>query len=228
MRVCAISDLHGYLPTLKPCDIVLICGDVIPLDIQLKSKESEAWFKGIFADWINKLPCDTVFMVAGNHDFYLEHINNRKNKIKETLFDPTNGKLIYLNGLTSGGVIYGKYLIWGTPFCKIFNKWAFMRSEDVLRERYELMPDNCDIVLSHDSPMFNGLGVLGEQWNYLDAGNPILTTVILNKKPKYFFSGHLHEGNHKFQEVDGINCANVSILNDDYEVVYEPLYFDIN
>ena len=228
MRVCAISDLHGNLPVLEPCDIVLICGDIIPLNIQTNSKESDTWFKGIFADWINNLSCDKVFMVAGNHDFYLEHINKRENKIKEVLTDPTNGKVVYLNGLTHGGVIYRKYQIWGTPFCKMFGNWAFMRNNDVLKERYELMPDNCDIVLSHDSPMFNSLGRLGAQWHYQDAGNPVLADVIHIKKPKYFFSGHLHEGNHKFEEVDGINCANVSILNDAYDVVYEPLYFDIN
>ena len=32
--ICGISDLHGNLPEITSCDIVVICGDIFPLDIQ--------------------------------------------------------------------------------------------------------------------------------------------------------------------------------------------------
>ena len=34
IKICAISDLHGYLPEIRPCDLVLVCGDSIPLNVQ--------------------------------------------------------------------------------------------------------------------------------------------------------------------------------------------------
>ena len=44
MKICAISDLHGYLPELKPCELVLICGDSVPLEYQASSKKTKKWY----------------------------------------------------------------------------------------------------------------------------------------------------------------------------------------
>ena len=33
MKIIAFSDNHGYLPKLEPCDVVCICGDIMPLEI---------------------------------------------------------------------------------------------------------------------------------------------------------------------------------------------------
>ena len=35
MKICAISDLHGFLiDYIEPCELVLICGDIVPLYMQ--------------------------------------------------------------------------------------------------------------------------------------------------------------------------------------------------
>lgn len=34
IKICAISDLHGYLPKIEPCELVLICGDIVGLHAQ--------------------------------------------------------------------------------------------------------------------------------------------------------------------------------------------------
>ena len=40
MKICAISDIHGYLPKMEECDVVCICGDILPLSIQHNLKAS--------------------------------------------------------------------------------------------------------------------------------------------------------------------------------------------
>ena len=69
MKICAMSDLHGNLIHIQKCDLCLIAGDVVPLNIQKNRVESIVWFFQDFLPWIKELPCEEVYMVAGNHDF---------------------------------------------------------------------------------------------------------------------------------------------------------------
>lgn len=70
ISICAISDLHGYLPKVEPCDLVLICGDIVPLRIQERTKDSYKWFSTEFKEWAMDLPCDKVIFIAGNHKIF--------------------------------------------------------------------------------------------------------------------------------------------------------------
>ena len=74
MKICAISDLHGFLiDYIEPCELVLICGDIVPLYMQRNKPQCEKWLKTVFADWIKSLPCKKVVFTAGNHDFVFEN-----------------------------------------------------------------------------------------------------------------------------------------------------------
>ena len=150
------------------------------------------------------------------------------------LYTLSDNKLVYLNGRTS--VLYQDnegniYKIFGTPFCHEFGNWAFMYSDDKLKELYTPIPSECDILISHDAADINDLGLVPPNiWhptNSENAGNKILAEFIKKLKPKYYFCGHIHEGNHQVTEIDGITMANVSLLNDSYQISYEPLYLDI-
>ena len=67
IKICAMSDLHGYLPEINACELVLICGDIVPLSAQGSSRYTSRWYKRAFKTWAESLPCDKVIFIAGNH-----------------------------------------------------------------------------------------------------------------------------------------------------------------
>lgn len=240
LQILVTSDLHGNLPKITtPFDLLLICGDVCPAHDHYYAFQKE-WIMNEFADWINSLPLSPdplqesfckIVMVGGNHDFFLEMAT--KSEIDE-FYKKTNHRIIILKNeeydyeyLDENGIDSLK--IFGTPYCKIFGSWAFMVTNDTLEKKYSQIPDNIDILISHDSPSLNNLGMIQQGWNKgTDAGNKILDYFIINKKPKFFFSGHIHSGNHNFQKINDTYMANVSYVNERYIPDYEILNFKIN
>lgn len=57
-----MSDLHGNLIHIQKCDLCLIAGDVVPLNIQKNRVESIVWLFQDFLPWIKELPCEEVYI----------------------------------------------------------------------------------------------------------------------------------------------------------------------
>ena len=76
LKITAISDIHGDLPIIDPCDVLCICGDIVPLEIQRNYTKSVAWLAGRFVNWCEELDCEKVIIIAGNHDFVFQSMFN--------------------------------------------------------------------------------------------------------------------------------------------------------
>lgn len=231
MKVCAISDIHGTLLPIEdyfePCDLVCICGDISPLDIQSNNEQMEKWMRESFKPWCESLPCDKVLFIAGNHDFFL----NNKNGLTHKLFSQ-NEKVTYL---LEESYFFEKnnktYHIYGTPYCRMFGRWPFMRTEPDLEEKYDKIPENLDILLTHDQPYGYGDILQQEDFVYYNGrvhvGNKVLTKYIKVKEPRYIFTGHLHTTTHDCVMINNTKKYNVSIKDESYDPVYDPLIIDI-
>lgn len=233
MKVAVISDLHGHLPIypspywegIEECELLLICGDILPLRMQTNMIESRIWLTEEFKPWAASLPVEQVYFIAGNHDFWFE-----RNDLTAHQIFSSHDKVRYLKNeyvdylSTQDSKVYR---IFGTPYCHIFGNWAFMRNNEFLAQKYNEIPENVDIFISHNAPKVSDVGVIKEGWSGTDAGNPVLAKYVLEKKPKYAFCGHIHSGNHELQEVEGIKFANTSVVNERYDLVYKPLIIRI-
>lgn len=230
MKIIAISDLHGTLLPVEdyfePCEIVCLCGDIVPLNVQANHRKTRQWLVNEFKPWCESLPCDKVIFIAGNHDFGFSNLD-----FMYTQF-PKDEKVTYL---FHEGYVYtsrsGKeYSIFGTPYCKLFGNWAFMEMDEILDRLYCDIPDNLDILLTHDQPFGYGDIILDEDCRWADGshiGNKPLLKAVLAKQPKFMFTGHLHSTEHTCIEIGDTKRYNVSIKNEKYEPVYDPLIIEI-
>lgn len=221
MLIGVISDLHGNLIDICPCEVLFICGDISPLRLQFNMEEMEYWITNEFLPWCEKLSCERIFLIAGNHDAFLER---KKEKFKSLLL---GSKVVYLENelseyITDNGDCYK---IFGTPYCHIFGNWPFMRTDEVLKNKFFDIPEDCDIVFSHDCPF--GTGDVCLELNEKHRGSIPLRDAIIRSKPRYLFTGHLHSANHNCEILEDTEVYNTSIVNERYEVSYEPLYLNI-
>ena len=222
MRICAFSDMHGqYDFKVEPCDIVLICGDIVPLKIQKYTQESEEWIKTFFIPWCNNLPCDKVIFIAGNHDFYFERHPDRIKRILEG-----QDKIVYLDCETYE---YKGKTIYGTPWCKPFYNWAFMEETTKSDERYKDV-QHMDILMTHDAPYGISDILLQKDCWWADGthiGNLALRNLLDRTKPSLHVFGHLHSCNHLRTMNENTSVFCVSLLDENYKMTYEPLYFNL-
>lgn len=231
MKIVALSDLHGTLPEItEPAEIMLIAGDISPLDIQFNKPAMKNWLLTQFSYWIINLPVKEVFLVAGNHDAVLEGIS--KTFLTE-LYISTNYKLHYLENreyyyTDEEGE---EWTIFGTPYCHIFGNWPFMRSEEVLEKKFKKIPEDADIIISHDPPY--GVGAHDCVLQYPSRANEHIGDIPLRnqlEKTKFMLCcvGHIHSGDHNPSEFMGGKVVNVSINDEHYESTYPPFYIELN
>jgi predicted phosphohydrolase len=70
-KIIAVSDLHGALPTIPPCDLLLIAGDVAPtMNHSLRFQAD--WLDTDFRFWLESLPAQKIVFIAGNHDLVFQ------------------------------------------------------------------------------------------------------------------------------------------------------------
>lgn len=237
LDIVASSDFHGNLPEItKPFDLMLLAGDLEPT-ISHNFYYQQDWYKMVFVPWVQNLPFKNawskVIFVAGNHSRFLAQ--EQHSEIIKEFERKYNGRLKYLHNEyyesehldeDTGDIVTLK--IFGTPYCKIFGDWWNMLSPDGLYKKYSEIPENVDILLSHDAPLGTcdicyGLKEFGITPEHI--GNRQLADAIIEKSPRICLVGHLHSANHNWEQLGQTQVRQVSYLNERYQPTYEPFYF---
>lgn len=231
MKILALSDLHGFLPVItEPAEIAIIAGDIIPLEHQFNKPNSKKWLETDFAYWVRNLPVKRVYVIPGNHDAYFESIS------RGNILAFESACLILTLLINETAHYYDDnaqlWSIFGTPYCHIFGNWPFMRTEEYMTEKFKKIPDKCDIIISHDPPFNCGdCDVILEapehrsQRMFQHLGNEPLANRIKEVEYKVLFCGHIHGGDHSFNEK--FKTVNVSYLDEFYQPHYPPFYIEL-
>lgn len=212
MKFCAISDQHGYLPNVPKCDALLIAGDIC---CHGSVHQQLNWLDTKFRKWLKSISVP-VFAVAGNHDWPMYE------KLKEV--EKLNLSWTYLQ---DEFVEFNGLKIYGSPWQKRFYDWAFNLDLRDLTQKWELIPNDTDILITHSPPKFYGdLVARGTH-----EGCEALLRKLNQIKPKLHVFGHIHPGRGAWDySVDDfvIKLANVSLVNERYVMVNEPMVFEID
>ncbi len=196
IKIVASSDLHGYLPEIPECDLLLLGGDLCPDGNELKQA---LWLDTVFRRWLRDVPARAIVGVAGNHDFIFQ---NRPDLIPALPWH-------YLQD--SGIELFGLH-IWGTPWQPVFFDWAFNLEEEQLEQKWQLIPSNTDILLLHGPP--RGYGDRNSHDEH--TGSPSLTRRIQEVQPRLAICGHIHEARGEYH-IGNTLVANVSQLDLQYQ-----------
>src|SRR3990167_818471 len=88
MRIVALSDQHGHLPDIPPCDLLIIAGDVCPdrfgpFWAMHAPEQQRSWFDRHVRPWLAEVPATHKLLTWGNHDWCgLRHKDNISRLLK--------------------------------------------------------------------------------------------------------------------------------------------------
>lgn len=205
IRIACVSDLHGHLPDVPDCELLLIGGDVCPARNHAAWAQEE-FLEDEFAPWLAAIQDRDIAVVGigGNHDF---------------IFDREWGKAYGLpwRYLKDSGVVSCGFLVWGTPYVPKFGSWAFMKEEADLEQWWQArLPSSCDVLLVHGPPF--GYGDV-EPYGGTHVGSPSLLRFIEDMRPKLVVCGHIHSGHGRYRIGETL-VVNASLVGEDDRPAY--------
>jgi Icc-related predicted phosphoesterase len=209
MRVVTTADIHGHLPEVPPCDVLVIAGDITPLADHEVGFQAQ-WLDTDLRAWLEVVPAGHVIAVAGNHDFVFERAADRVPELPWTYLRDSD--------CTIDGVRF-----WGSPWTPWFMDWAFNaprddEAEQFLTERYATCPDDVDVIVLHGPP----IGYGDRTGRGVDAGSTAALELIDRRAAQLCVFGHIHEGRGEWRR-GSTTLANVTYVDLAYRPIDAPL-----
>lgn len=219
-RITAISDTHNkhnQITSLLPGgDILLHSGDISSMGYNREIEQFCKWF-----DSIDNY--DLKVFIAGNHDYGFEErweeVSQIVNSYKTITYLQDDWVGFQKNGLR-------EIRIWGSPWQPEFYSWAFNlpRNGIELEEKWKMIADNTDILLTH-SPAYGYVDkVIGR---YENLGCEKLIQRITELGLDIHICGHIHTG-YGYNTDGKTHFINASVLDESYTFTQPPITFDYN
>jgi Icc-related predicted phosphoesterase len=210
MKIVCISDTHNCNERINvpEGDILIHSGDATTVGNAKQIVE--------FNDWFANLPHKHKIFVAGNHDWLFE----TDNRFARTLLDDS------ITYLQDSSIEIEGLKIYGSPWQPRFFDWAFNLNRGAeLAEKWKLIPEDTDILITHGPPH----GILDEverQYWTENTGCEELRKRVEIIKPKLHVFGHIHCGYGEKEEF-GVKFVNASNCDEEYQPTQMPIIVEI-
>lgn len=237
VTIDCIADLHGHYPKLEGGDLLIVAGDLTAThtcDELLK-----------FCEWVDHQKYSKCIVIAGNHDtmFIDKNFETISDTLSPSVYLCDSGTTFEYEKTIEGHQTTQELKIWGSPWTLTFHGinplcTAFTGIEEELEAKFELIPDDIDILITHGPP-YGILDVITQYGPFSHereacVGSPSLLKRTFDIRPKVHVFGHIHEMygqyDHKprvgaseklgITPIQFINCSHV---NESYEPVNKPI-----
>jgi len=194
MKILHVSDTHNKhreLGQMLQADVLVHSGDFTMAGSDMEALD--------FLEWFCDLPYKHKIFIAGNHDDCM---------IDATLEGlPDNVHYLHNSGVTIDGVSF-----YGVPMLAEFED-----GEMKLMERYDLIPEKLDVLVTHRPP----LNILDNAESKVHYGSSLLLDRITVSKSKLILFGHTHDA-YGTMEWSGMTFSNAAVTDWQYNLRYVP------
>lgn len=207
MRIVITSDTHGKHCELGNLsgDVLIHCGDFCdgfqpdPNDIQR------------IDDWFAVQSFRKILCIGGNHDFVAQNHTG-----PAPLFQ--NATYLVDSSIEIDGLRF-----YGAPWVPMLERWAYYLSDDELREKWSLIPDDTDVLITHTPP-----------WHTLDSprnssghcGCSYLAARIADLNLSLHCFGHVHASYGRIDR-DGMTFLNAAAVNSAFDIANQPFVIEV-
>jgi len=215
MRLTLISDTHSDQKHLNKKlavggDLIIHSGDVSRKGAEYEIRE--------FCKWFDDLNYTHKIFIAGNHDFLFQ-----TNPALALDIVNQHDSITYLQ---DSNIVINDLNIFGSPWSPIYKVKAFNlnRGNDLL-EKWQNIPDNTDILITHGPPF--GVGDYSTL-NDKNAGCSDLYSEVIDRiKPKIHVFGHIHSG-YSCNQINDILFINASSMDNCFEISHPPIHLEFD
>jgi Icc-related predicted phosphoesterase len=204
VKLVAVADTHtDYEKLIVPDgDVFIQAGDIDLYTLRDAVRYNK---------WLGTLPHERKFVVGGNHDKWLA----------ETSLHQKRDVLSNANYLENSSVVFNGIKFWGSPMTPTFYDWFFMADRGEPINRYwDMIPEDTDVVITHGPPKrILDAAPRGIGFDYVGCSDLLERLKIV--KPIYHIFGHIHFS-YGTETKHGTRFYNVSVMNEEYQIVNEP------
>jgi len=203
LKIVAVADLHGRLPEIPECDVLLIAGDICPdisfkfsyNDPDLMALHQRQWLREEYAAWERNVPAQHILAVPGNHDWI------------DSFPESCRSRMFIDAGTEIDGVSF-----WFTPWVAPCGPWNYQLPRDQRKLRFADLPYRVDFLVMHGPAHEVGDRTYGD----MNVGCPEMRAAIYQKQPRRAVFGHIHEGQRDGVEyqLGGSKLYHVSLWNE--------------
>ena len=208
MRLVVVSDTHGQHEELGCLegDVLIHCGDFCD-GFRKDPRDVEA-----IDSWFGRQRFELILCIGGNHDFSVEERVNSDGPVFENAI-----------WLQDEAHVHRGVRFYGSPWLPHLDGWAFYLTSEGLREKWSMIPEDTDVLVTHTPP----LGILDQpRSRQIHCGCPHLLERVEAVKPRYHLFGHNH-ASAGMEDRNGTTFVNASVVDSGFNVVRSGVDLDI-